>query len=190
MKRVTDEEVLERAEQLLADLVGIDNPHAPPSLDFENTPRRWVRMMRELTTPEEFEFTVFESDHDEMIVVSPIPFYSLCSHHIIPFVGAAHVAYVPQGRIAGLSKIARTVQYYMRGLWTQEDLTNCIAKRLEQELEPLGVAVVMKAEHLCMTMRGAQSPGTMTTTSKMTGCFLDSNKQARAEFLSLIGGGS
>lgn len=152
----------------------------------EKTPRRFAKMLEELTTREAFNFTTFESDHDEMVVVSPIPFYSLCAHHVIPFIGEAHVAYLPQGKIAGLSKLARTVQYHMRGLWTQEDLTTKIHDAIDEALEPLGVGVVMRAEHLCMTMRGAQAYGTKTTTSKMSGAFLDPSKQARQEFLELI----
>lgn len=180
------EDMIAKAEDVLNWLVNLTRPTAPASLDLDNTPERWVKMMRELTTPKTFAFTTFESDTDEMIIVSPIPFYSLCSHHLIPFMGQAHVAYVPQGKIAGLSKIARTVQYHMRGLWTQEDLTRAIADTLIDKLNPLGVAVVMRGEHLCMTMRGAQSPGTLTTTSRMTGCFADHSKLARAEFLRLI----
>lgn len=186
LEYVDDEDMTTRAEDVLDWLVSIKNPAAPASLDLENTPARWIKMMKELTTPKGFTFTTFESDTDEMVIVSPIPFYSLCSHHLIPFMGEAHVAYVPQGKIAGLSKIARTVQYHMRGLWTQEDLTRAVADTLEQHLQPLGVAVIMTGEHLCMTMRGAQSPGTLTTTSRMTGCFADHNKLARAEFLQLI----
>jgi GTP cyclohydrolase IA len=154
---------------------------------FEGTPNRFIKMLDELTTPEDFTFTMFDSSHDEMITVSPIPFYSLCAHHMIPFFGEAHVAYVPQGKIAGLSKIARTVKYFSHNLWVQEDLTWTIAEHLEERLEPLGVAVIMKGEHLCMTMRGVQSPGTKTTTSIMRGVFIDPKKQAREEFLRIIG---
>ena len=162
-------------------------------LDIENpsqtrTPERFTSMLMELTTSEDFHFTTFESDHDQMVIVSPIPLYSLCAHHVMPFIGSAHVAYVPQGKIAGLSKIARTVKHHMRGLWEQEHLTEAIANFLEKELEPLGVALVIKAEHLCMTMRGVQSAGTRTTTSAMRGCFLDPKKDARYEFLRLIEG--
>lgn len=150
------------------------------------TPARFVRMLTELTTPESFKFTAFLSPHDEMIVVSPVHFYSLCAHHIIPFFGTAHVAYIPQGKIAGLSKMARMVKYYSKGLWVQEDLTWTIAEAIEEILSPLGTAVVMKAEHLCMAMRGAQSPGTKTTTSHMRGVFLDHTKTAKEEFFQLI----
>jgi GTP cyclohydrolase I len=172
------------AEELIRGIVG--NETFDESDHFMETPRRLVAMLQELTTSEEFNFTTFESDHDEMIIVSPIPFYSLCAHHTIPFFGEAHVAYIPQGRIAGLSKIARVVKYYSRGLWVQEDLSWTIAEVLEEVLKPIGTSVIMKAEHLCMTMRGVQSPGTKTTTSIMRGVFLNPEKRAREEFLRII----
>lgn len=153
---------------------------------MERTPARFANMLLELTTPVAFEFTTFPSTIDEMVVVQDIPFYTLCAHHIIPFFGYAHVAYVPDGTIAGLSKFARTVKYFAKGLWVQEELTAQIADFLEQKLQPRGVAVVMQAEHLCMTMRGVQVPGAKTTTSAMRGVFLDPEREARAEFLSLI----
>jgi len=175
---------IEHAEALLRSVIG--NDAYDESTHLNETPERFVRMLQELTKSEKFKMTTFESPHDEMIVVSPIHFYSLCAHHIIPFFGTAHVAYIPQGRIAGLSKIARMVKYYSRGFWIQEDLTWTIAEALVEVLNPVGVAVVMKAEHLCMAMRGAQSPGTKTTTSTMVGAFLDHSKLAKAEFFELI----
>jgi len=156
-----------------------------------DTPRRMTSMMRELTTPKPFEFTVFPNDGiDEMIVVSPIQVYSLCAHHVIPFHGQAHVAYVPQDKIAGLSKLVRAVKYHMRGLWVQEELTKTIADTLTEKLEPIGVAVVIKAEHMCMSMRGVQSPGTTTTTSVMRGCFRDPTEKARDEFFQIVNNGN
>jgi GTP cyclohydrolase I len=169
-----------------------------PYFDWEgnqhlaDTPQRLARTLVDLTAPEEFRFTTFMNDEprtDQMIVSSQIPFYSLCAHHIIPFVGRAHVAYIPQDRICGLSKLARTVQHFSRGLTIQEILTSEVADFLESELVPVGVGVVFEAEHLCMSMRGAQAAGAMTTTSAMRGVFLDPMKQARQEFLSLIGKG-
>src|SRR3954471_7932513 len=112
------------------------------------TPERFVKMLKQLTTPEEFEFTTFESDSDEMIVCKDITFSSLCAHHIVPYMGKAHVAYIPQGRIVGLSKIPRTVRYHASDLTVQEELTKDIANHLESQLDPLGVAVVMEAEHM------------------------------------------
>jgi GTP cyclohydrolase I len=153
---------------------------------MQETPHRFVMMLHELTTPEPFKFTTFESNVDEMVAVTNIPFYTFCAHHVLPFHGVAHVAYLPQGKICGISKLARTVQFYSRGLNVQEDLTVSIADRIEDELDPLGVGVVMRAEHLCMTMRGAQVPGAKTSTSAMRGAFLDPNKQARGEFFEII----
>lgn len=174
------------AQALITNAVGHDA--FEDSEHYKGTPKRFIKMLDELTAPEDFKFTMFQSNHDEMVTVSPIPFYSLCAHHMIPFFGEAHVAYVPHGAIAGLSKIARTVKYFSRSLWVQEDLTWTIAEHLEERLSPLGVAVIMKAEHLCMTMRGVQSPGTKTTTSIMRGVFIDPDKEARHEFLRIIGG--
>lgn len=168
--------------------------HCIKTADWDNdphlkeTPTRFAKMLKELTTPDDFDFTTFPAENiDEMVVVSDIPFWTFCAHHVIPFHGRAHVAYVPSGEIVGISKLPRTVQHFARGLNVQEELTHNIASFIHDNLKPVGVAVVMQAEHLCMTMRGAQVPGALTTTSKMTGCFLDPEKQARAEFLSMIG---
>jgi len=154
--------------------------------ELQETPLRFARMLVELTTHEPFKFTTFESDADEMVVIRDISFVSLCAHHIVPFVGVAHIGYVPNGKVGGLSKFARVVRQMAKGLWNQENLTTAIAVNLEEHLHPLGVAVVLSAEHLCMTIRGVQAPGTTTTTSKMTGCFADHSKMARSEFLGLI----
>jgi GTP cyclohydrolase I len=152
------------------------------------TPRRFARMLIELTDSEDaaFKFTTFASDSKEMVVVRDIPFYTLCAHHIIPFFGKCHIGYVPDGQIAGLSKFARTVKFWTRGLWSQEELTTKIAEFLEDNLTPQGVAVVMEAEHLCMTMRGVQVPGASTTTSAMRGVFIQEGNPARMEFLDLV----
>lgn len=154
-----------------------------------DTPKRFAKMLDELTTQEEFDFTTFESERDEMVVMRDIDFHSLCAHHIIPFIGKCHIAYVPNGKIVGLSKLARTVRFHSAGLQVQEELTAQIADTLEDALEPIGVAVVMEAEHLCMTLRGVRSPGAQTITSTMRGCFADHDKLARGEFLQLIGKG-
>ena len=155
-----------------------------------DTPLRFAKMMVELTMPEDFKFTTFENyeNVDEMVVVKDIPFYTFCAHHIIPFFGVAHVAYVPGERIAGLSKFARAVQWFSRGLNVQEVLTQDITDWLEAKLEPKGVAVIMQAEHLCMTMRGAQVAGTKTQTACMKGVFADHTKTAKTEFLEAIRG--
>lgn len=158
---------------------------------YKDTPERFVKMLEELTIPENFQFTTFPNKDpriDEMVVVQDIPFYTLCAHHIIPFFGYCHIAYIPEESVAGLSKFARTVKAASKGFHIQEELTASIADFIEKRLEPKGVAVVMRAEHLCMTMRGVQVPGTQTTTSSMRGVFLDPEKGARQEFLSLING--
>lgn len=148
------------------------------------TPRRMVAALMELTTPEEFDFVVFDAkDYDQMIIVDRIPFTSLCEHHVLPFMGFAAVGYIPKKKMAGLSKIVRMVQYYARALQTQEHLTRAISARLLQELEPLGLAVVMQARHLCMELRGARTTA-LTTTSAIEGALLE--VEARAEFFSLI----
>ena len=152
------------------------------------TPERFMKMLQELTTPEPFEFTVFDnaSGIDEMIILEQIPFYTLCAHHMVPFFGHAYVAYVPEGCIAGLSKFARAVKNMAKKLTVQEELTSEIADFLEAKLNPKGVAVVLKAEHLCMAMRGVQAPGVLTTTSAMRGVFSDHTRTAKAEFMSVI----
>lgn len=161
--------------------------HDFESQHLEDTPERYLKMLRTLTTPDhEWSFTTFETASDEMVIVSNIPFYTFCAHHILPFHGVAHIAYLPQGRLCGISKLARTVQHFSKGLNVQEELCNTVADYVEEQLDPLGVGVIMKAEHLCMTMRGAQVPGTMTTTSAMRKAFLDPFKGARSEFLQLI----
>ncbi len=154
----------------------------------QKTPERFLRALTELTHRVEFDFTTFKSDVDEMVVMRDISFTTLCAHHLFPFMGVAHVAYIPDGRVAGLSKLARTVRYYAKGLSLQETLTADVAARVEAELKPLGVGVVMEAEHLCYTIRGVQAPGTTTITSKMLGVFADHDRTAKAEFLQLIRG--
>lgn len=158
-----------------------EDPH------FQKTPERFYKMLKELTTPKEFEFTVFPTSADEMVSIGPIDFVSMCAHHVVPFMGQAWVGYVPAGQLVGLSKIARAVKEMSKALTVQEELTNSIGEFLVDKLDPKGVAVVMRAEHLCMTIRGVQSPGTKTTTSKMTGVFADHTRLARTEFLNMIG---
>lgn len=174
-----------RAEQLAAELlrrfgVNVDSEH------MKDTPGRYVRMMQELTTPEAFNFTTFEATSDEMVVLSPIPFYTLCAHHVVPFYGKAHIGYVPGGRIAGLSKFTRLVKNMAKGLWVQEDLTAAIADGIEEELQPRGTAVILRGEHMCMSMRGVCTPGVVTSTQTMRGVFADHNRTAKMEFLEAI----
>jgi GTP cyclohydrolase I len=127
---------------------------------------------------------LFEEDYRQMVVVKDIPFYSLCEHHILPFFGKAHVAYIPNGKITGLSKIARVVDVFARRLQVQERMTTQIKDCIQQTLNPLGVMVVIEAEHLCMQMRGVQKPHAVTTTSDFTGAF--NRAETREEFMNLI----
>ena len=128
---------------------------------------------------------LFPIEYDEMVVIRDIDFFSLCEHHLLPFYGKCHVAYLPNGRIVGLSKIPRLVEVYSRRLQVQERLTVQIAEALQQKLNPHGVAVVMEARHLCMMMRGVETPNAVAVTSSMQGVF-QSQQQTREEFLNLI----
>jgi GTP cyclohydrolase I len=154
----------------------------------EDTPRRFVKSLKEMSElhSEPFDMTTFDSDVDEMVVMTHIPFYSLCAHHVLPFFGVCHIAYIPNGKICGLSKLPRCVQNWSLGLNVQEELTDNIANYLNAELDPVGLGVVMEAQHLCMTMRGVQTHDAITHTSTMLGALLDHSKQARSEFFQLI----
>lgn len=131
------------------------------------------------------ESALFEEDYKHMVVVKDIELYSLCEHHMMPFIGKAHVAYIPNGKITGLSKIARVVECYARRLQVQERLTEQIRDCIQEALHPLGVAVVIEAMHTCMSMRGVQKANAVTTTSAFSGAFLESDK-TRNEFINLI----
>ena len=156
---------------------------------LKETPKRYIKFLKEFLGKDEFNFTTFDSEGmDQMIIQTNIPFYSLCEHHLAPFFGHAHVAYIPNGKIVGLSKLARTVDYYARNFQNQERITTQVAERLQKELKAKGVAVVITAQHLCMSMRGIKKHDTWTTTSKMLGVFKD-NINARQEFLNLIKNG-
>jgi GTP cyclohydrolase I len=152
------------------------------------TPERVHRMYAELTAgyhvdPDRLiNGAVFDVDYSEMVIVKDVPFYSLCEHHLLPFFGSASVAYIPRGRVIGLSKIPRIVEMFARRLQVQERLTQQIADFLQERLEPQGVGVVMEATHLCAVMRGVRKPGTIMTTSAVLGIFRSRDK-TRAEFL-------
>jgi GTP cyclohydrolase IA len=159
--------------------------------DLENeslreTPRRVAAAYAELLTPQPFSLTTFPNDegYDELVLARGIPFHSLCEHHMLPFHGVAHVAYLPGERILGLSKLARVVELFARGLQVQERLTTQVADLLDERLAPKGVGVVLEAEHLCMTLRGVQKPGARTTTSALRGRVRE-DERTRAEFISL-----
>jgi len=128
---------------------------------------------------------LFDVDYDEMVIVRDIEFYSLCEHHMLPFIGKAHIAYIPQGKVIGLSKMARLVDVFARRLQVQERLTRQVAEAIDEAIHPQGVAVIMEAEHLCMMMRGVEKQHSSTTTSAMLGAFKE-QPQTRNEFLSLI----
>ena len=151
-----------------------------------DTPKRYIKFMKEFLEPKEFNFTTFDAEGtDEMIIQKDIPFYSLCEHHTAPFFGTANVAYIPKDKIVGLSKLARTVDLYANRFQNQERITTQIAERLQHELNPIGVAVSLKAQHLCMCMRGVKKHDTYTITSKLLGAF-KSNSEARNEFLKYV----
>ena len=174
------------AERAVRDLlVALGRDVRSPGL--RDTPRRVAAAYAELLTHEPFTPTTFPNDsaYDEMVVVREIPFHSLCMHHMLPFHGIAHVAYLPGERIIGLSKLARVVELFARELQVQERLTMQVATCLQETLRPKGVGVVIEAEHLCMSLRGVQKPGTRTTTSALLGLIRD-DARTRQEFLSLV----
>lgn len=155
----------------------------PTRSDVVETPDRVARMYLELTRPQPFSLTCFENKdgYEQMILEDGIPFYSLCEHHMIPFFGTAKVAYIPKNELVGLSKLARTVDHFARGLQTQERITHHVADLLMERLKPHGVGVTLSAEHLCMSMRGVRKPGARTVTTALRGVFL--NVPTRDEFL-------
>lgn len=175
---------VEEAVRVILRGVGED----PDRPGLERTPARVRRMYAELTAGYHVDparllnGAVFEVDYSEMVVVRGIPFSSLCEHHLLPFFGTAAVAYIPRGRVVGLSKIPRIVEMYARRLQVQERLTQQVADLLMERLDPKGVGVVMEATHLCAVMRGIRKPGTVMTTSAVLGLFRTSEK-SRSEFL-------
>lgn len=157
-----------------------------------DTPERVAKAMQFLThgysvdAKEIIQSATFTEDYRQMVLVKDIEVYSMCEHHMIPFIGKAHVAYIPNGKIMGLSKVARVVDAFSRRLQVQERLTMQIKNAIHDALKPLGVAVVIEARHLCMAMRGVEKQDSVTTTSDFTGAFLN-NQKTREEFLHLIG---
>ena len=155
------------------------------------TPERVAKAMQFLTQGYDVEATdilksaMFSEDYSQMVLVKEIEFYSLCEHHLLPFFGKAHIAYIPDGHIVGLSKLPRVVDAFSRRLQVQERLTNEIRDCIQNTLKPKGVAVVMEARHLCMQMRGVEKQSSLTTTSAFSGAFLESEK-TRLEFMNLI----
>ncbi|HEV3382976.1 MAG TPA: GTP cyclohydrolase I FolE [Trebonia sp.] len=185
-----DQERIRRAVREILLAVGED-PDRDGLLD---TPARVARMYAEQfmglrQRPEDVLTTVFDSEHDEIVLVKDIEMYSMCEHHLVPFFGKAHIGYIPneKGRITGLSKLARLVDVYARRPQVQERMTCQVADALMRVLEPRGVIVVLEAEHLCMAMRGVRKPGSKTVTSAVRGIFRE-NAQTRAEAMSLVFG--
>lgn len=177
---------IEGAVKTILKAVGED-PARPGLLD---TPRRVARMYAEMFSglnadPARHLHVTFPEDYDEMVMVRDIPFTSMCEHHLLPFSGVAHVAYIPEGRVTGLSKLARVVEEVARRPQVQERMTDTIADLIEKELKSSGVAVVIQAEHSCMSIRGVRKPGTSTVTSALRGHF-KTNPASRAEVLALI----
>jgi GTP cyclohydrolase IA len=181
---------IERAVREILFAIGED-PERDGLLD---TPARVARAYAEQFAglrqrPKDVLTTIFDADHDEIIIVRDIELYSTCEHHLVPFFGVAHIGYIPnqKGQITGLSKLARLVDLYARRPQVQERMTSQIADALVETLEPRGVVVIIEAEHLCMTMRGVRKPGARTVTSAVRGAFRDSNV-TRAEAMSIIYG--
>ncbi|MGI8807478.1 MAG: GTP cyclohydrolase I FolE [Acidimicrobiales bacterium] len=185
---MVDKGRIEKAVREILEAIGED----PDREGLARTPERVAQMYEEifaglLVDPSEHLAVTFAADHDEMIMVKDIPLYSVCEHHLAPFIGRAHVAYIPNanGRITGLSKLARLVDAYARRPQVQERLTSEIADQVDEKLSPRGVLVVVEAEHLCMSMRGVQKPGTTTVTSAVRGLFRD-KAATRAEAMAFI----
>jgi GTP cyclohydrolase I len=177
----------QRAAYELLDALGVDLTDE----SVRDTPRRIARMYDQLLTPQPFNPTTFPNDggYDELVVATGIQFHSLCEHHLLPFVGVAHVGYLPGERIIGLSKLARVVELFARNLQVQERLTTHVASWLDDHLQPKGVGVVLEAEHLCMSLRGVQKPGARTITSALHGLVRD-DPRTRQEFLAHTSGRS
>ena len=178
---------LARAERAVTDLLAVLGQD-PSSEQVAGTPRRVAASYAELLTPAPFTLTIFPNDegYDELVLAKAMPFASLCQHHLLPFVGVAHVGYLPADRILGLSKLARMVERFARRLQLQERLTTQVADWLQTQLEPKGVGVVLEAEHLCMSLRGVQATGARTVTSTLHGR-LRTDPRSRQEFLALTG---
>lgn len=181
-----DKDKIEQAVRLLLEGIGED----PDREGLKDTPARISNMCEELfvgmtQTPEEHLSKTFTADNNEMVIEKDITFYSLCEHHLLPFYGKVHIAYVPDGKVVGISKLARTVEVFARRAQIQEKLTVQIADSIMNYLKPKGVSVVIEAEHLCMTMRGVRKPGTKTISCVSRGCFTE-DEDLKQTFLRFI----
>jgi GTP cyclohydrolase I len=182
-----DHQAIQDAVRTILAAVGED----PDRVGLLETPRRVAAMYAEMFSglhldPARHLSVVFPEIYDEMVLIRDISFTSMCEHHLLPFTGVAHVAYIPNGKVTGLSKIARVVEEISRRPQVQERMTQAIAEMVDEHLSTSGVAVVVSAEHSCMTIRGIRKPGSTTVTSALRGAFKD-NQSTRAEFMSLIG---
>ncbi|PKM76761.1 MAG: GTP cyclohydrolase I FolE [Firmicutes bacterium HGW-Firmicutes-15] len=186
-KKYVDKAKIEAAFKLILEAIGED----PEREGLSQTPNRVARMYEEIFSgmnddPREYLDVSFTEYHDELVLVKDIPIYSMCEHHFLPFYGLAHVAYIPKGgKVVGISKLARVVESYARRPQLQERLTSQVADCIFDTLKPMGVMVIIQAEHMCMTMRGVKKPGALTVTSAVRGIF-ETRPQTRAELLSLI----
>lgn len=179
-----DKEKIEKAVKEILIAIGED----PEREGLRETPRRVAEAMEELLAgyeKREEDFTVFETDSDGVVILRDIPIFSFCEHHLLPFIGKAHIAYLPDGKIAGVSKLVRTVEKYARRLQVQERLTKEIADELMKRLNPKGLIVLIEAEHLCMTLRGVRSPGSVVVTYQARGIYED--ESLSRSILSLFG---
>jgi GTP cyclohydrolase IA len=190
MEEAVDKTILANAAKEMLLAIGED----PEREGLRDTPDRFAESFEFLTRgyrqnlEEVINGALFEAECDDMVIVRDIEFYSLCEHHMLPFYGKCHIGYVPTGKVFGVSKLARLVDMFARRLQLQERLTKQVASIIEEAVNPQGVAVVMEAQHLCMTMRGVQKQNSVMVTSAMLGCFRE-EVAARNEFLSLIGHG-
>lgn len=184
-----DVDKIQQAVRMIIEGIGED----PDREGFVDTPKRVAKMYAEVfqgldLDPKDYFDVVFGEDHEELVLVKDIPFFSMCEHHLVPFYGKAHIGYIPRGgRVTGLSKLARAIEAVARRPQLQERITSTVANAMVEKLDPHGVIVVIEAEHMCMTMRGVKKPGSKTITSAVRGCF-ESDAAARAEVLSLIKG--
>ena len=183
---MVDHKKVEQAIRLLLEGIGED----PDREGLAETPDRIARMYEEICggmneDAEEHLKKTFTAENNEMVVEKDITFYSMCEHHMLPFYGKVHIAYIPDGKVVGLSKLARTVEVFARRAQIQEQLTVQIAEALEEHLKPKGVMVYIEAEHMCMTMRGIKKPGSKTVTTVTRGCFAD-DFQLQQRFLQMV----
>lgn len=183
-----DKKKIERAVKDILEAIG-ENPNRK---DLKDTPSRVAEMYEEIfcgigKDPEQDLEVLLAENHDEIVLLKDIPFYCVCEHHMLPFIGRVHIAYIPKERVTGLSKIARVVDTLSKRLQVQERLTTQLADVIMEKLKPLGVLVVIEAEHLCLAMRGVKKPGVLTVTSAVRGVF-KTNPKTRSEALSLIQG--